>query len=185
MSSMRAILEILYESSKLTVMKVIIKKLTVSFEKVLLTNIIWNGIFLVILFFNSLMMSFKLLLLYYLINNFLMLYGIIKMHKQLNQLPNIISNAIPNIQNNINQYLNIIAALIMFEGLCILCEWNLDFIVYVLMILTTIYFVSLKYALMILSNIRTILRIQPRLRIYLILYVIENVITFGIYLYVQ
>jgi len=150
--------------------------------KILITNIIWNVLFLLILILNSTVLTFKVLLIYYLINNGLLLYACIKLLIQLNKTPNIEIQFVPNIWTNMHTYLTIVTILLTSEAISIIFDLNLDLLIYGLLAIVTLYYITFHNIKTILNVSLTLIKIHPRLKTYILLYVIENMITFGIYL---
>ena len=166
---------------ELIIAETIISKFVRPMRHTLITNIIGNLIFLVLVFFNTIFITHKLLIVYYLFNNMLLIYGIIKLLNKINSIPKIIVYVVPNLWNNINTYLMIITVLFISLGISIVAELNLDLLIYCILIIVTIYFLSFRGIIQICTNMMTIFKINNQLRIYCIMYIVENLITFFIY----
>jgi len=110
-----------------------------------------------------------------------LIYGIIKLLNKINSIPKIIVYVVPNLWNNINTYLMIITVLFISLGISIVAELNLDLLIYCILIIVTIYFLSFRGIIQICTNMMTIFKINNQLRIYCIMYIVENLITFFIY----
>lgn len=160
---------------------VIIYKTDDIVRKLLLTNFLWNILFLIIVYFDVLFLTNKLLIIYYLINNGITLFGCIKILIKINTHTNIFLTLIPNYRNSWIHYLAIISTLLIIDITNIIFNLKLDWILYFTMALVTLYYVKLHNLYLIYTLLKTLLKLNRYIVLYVIVYLVENIITVIVY----
>lgn len=151
-------------------------------RKFLLTNIAWNILFILILFINKFVFTFELLIIYYTVNNGLMIYSIIKLYKKLNQIPNLIHFALPNFIIALKQFIITMLIIFFVQQFSMIFNLSLDILIYSSAIIINLYILPVRRLGILIINIGKILKINKQLRKYAFIFLIENIITIGIFI---
>jgi hypothetical protein len=144
-------------------------------------NVVWNFLLIMLILFNNLTFTPKLLKLYYIVSSASTFYTIHRITSKIECLIPLFTVIIPYTLAGIRSYLNMITMLIMIELTGIFFDWQYDILVYLAIFGITIHTLTPKNSIVIYQTIRKCMDINTDFRDYMQWYFWENVAVMMLY----
>lgn len=144
-------------------------------------NFIWNVILVVLIIFNKFVFSSKLFMLYYVASCSSTFYAINNLVTKIESVHPVIKITLPYTTSNIRLYLNQISILIAVETVGIFYGCGLDYLIYSLILILTVYALTINHTISLIRNIYKLSLINQGFRRCIYVFVAENMLVLILY----